>query len=88
MDREVQGGAVLTGTARIGLKALFPTQGPHAANPHRCQDYIWLSPKTENTLSFDSEDKFLLGSNKKLQFFSFQRIFVFDVAITRMFKKK
>jgi hypothetical protein len=24
---------VLTGTARIGLKALFPTQGPHAAWP-------------------------------------------------------
>ncbi len=29
---------MLRGTARIGLKALFPTQGPHAACPHsyRC----------------------------------------------------
>jgi hypothetical protein len=31
-------GAELRGTTRIGLKALFPTQGPHAAYPPTATD--------------------------------------------------
>ncbi len=44
----VQGKAVLRGTARIGQKALFLTQGPQAAYPHsnRCQVHKWLHPGT------------------------------------------
>ncbi len=37
-------GAQLRGTARIGLIALIPTQGPHAAYPHsyRCHSFFFF----------------------------------------------
>jgi hypothetical protein len=56
MHKEVNR-TMLRGTARIGLKVLFPTQGPHVAYPH--------STSTDATdhafaiVSWDSEHTFI-----------------------------
>ncbi len=50
--------AELKGTARIGLKALFPTQGPHAAS---------IPTATDNNFSF----RFNPGKAKTLSFVFF-----------------
>jgi hypothetical protein len=46
---------VLRGAAKVGQKALFVTQGPHAAYPHsyRCQVHNWLSPGTATLFQLD-----------------------------------
>jgi len=45
---------VLRGTARIGLKALFPIQGPHAAYPH---SYMYM-PELHLAFSWDSDTSY------------------------------
>ena len=52
---------MLRGTARIGQKALFPTQGPHASYPHsyRCH-YVtkFFSWDSEHFLEIDGGVQF------------------------------